>query len=318
MVVCLGTTPVYQRTMAFERVTPDAVNRAKGVRDYASGKGVNVARVLRALGADAVAVGFAGGDRGAALCRDLDAAGVRHEFVPVPAETRQCVTVIDRSSGAVTELVEESAPVGPAAWAALDAKLGALLPKAAAWAFSGSLPPGAPQDAYARWLPAARDASRPGGPPFVLIDARGEPLRLALRHGGFVAKVNREELAATVGTAVESEAQLRDAMRRALPAGGWVVVTLGADGSVGFDGQRFWRVRPVAVKVNSPIGSGDSFAAGLVAAKVRGARTLGECLPLAAACGAANAMTADSGSLNTHDVKELLTRVEVEEIRTAC
>ena len=47
MIVCLGTTPTMQRTMLFDRVEIDAVNRAVEVREYASGKSVNVAKVLR-------------------------------------------------------------------------------------------------------------------------------------------------------------------------------------------------------------------------------------------------------------------------------
>src|SRR5688572_14529013 len=123
MIVCLGTTPVLQRSMVFDRVTPDGVNRATAVYDYASGKSPNVARVLHTLGEDVIATGFAGGDRGAALLRDLDRAGIRNEFVLVDAPTRQCVTVIDRDSGTATELVEESAPVADAHWHALEAIL---------------------------------------------------------------------------------------------------------------------------------------------------------------------------------------------------
>ena len=54
------------------------------------------------------------------------------------------------------------------------------------WVFSGSRPPGAPQDAYARWVELARQRNVK-----LIIDARGEPLRLAMKHPGFVVKVNR-------------------------------------------------------------------------------------------------------------------------------
>src|SRR5688500_755231 len=123
MIVCLGTTPTMQRTMLFDRVETDAVNRAAEVREYASGKSVNVAKVLRTLGHPAVATGFAGGTRGALLGQYLDQAGVQHAFVDVEAETRLCTTVIDRSTGTVTELVEDAGPVEPEAWQALARRL---------------------------------------------------------------------------------------------------------------------------------------------------------------------------------------------------
>src|SRR3954470_16366450 len=113
MILCLGTTPTMQRTMLFDRVEIDAVNRATEVREYASGKSVNVAKVLRTLGHNATATGFIGGARGALLQEHMERAGIGHDFVEVEAATRLCTTVIDRGSGAVTELVQESDPVEP-------------------------------------------------------------------------------------------------------------------------------------------------------------------------------------------------------------
>ena len=115
MIVCLGTTPTVQRSMIFQQVRTNAVNRAAEVLEAGSGKSVNVARVLSALGEEAVATGFLGGDRGAFLREDLDRAGVRHDFVTVPTRTRLCITVMDHATGNHTELVEEAAAVGDGA-----------------------------------------------------------------------------------------------------------------------------------------------------------------------------------------------------------
>jgi tagatose 6-phosphate kinase len=292
--------------MVFDRVQADGVNRAAEVRDYASGKSVNVAKVLRALGEDALATGFVGGDRGEALCRDLDAMGVRHAFVTVTAPTRQCVTVIDRSAGTATELVEESHAVEPGDWGRLAETIRPLLARATACVFSGSLPPGAPQDFYARWLPSATGRGIP-----VLIDARGEPLSAALQHPGFIAKLNRDELAATVGCDIGDERQLRAAMREVLPAGGALVVTHGGEGAWATHEGQFWRVRPPKVTVSSAVGSGDAFAAGLMAGLTRG-EAWPRALARAAACGAANATNPVSGHVRAEDVEGLVPQAVVE------
>ena len=63
MILCLGTTPTVQRTIFLKRLEIDAVNRAHSVIESASGKALNVARVLTTLGKPCVALGFAGGDR---------------------------------------------------------------------------------------------------------------------------------------------------------------------------------------------------------------------------------------------------------------
>ena len=50
----------------------------------------------------------------------------------------------------------------------------------------------------------------------VILDARGEPLKLALALHPFVVKPNRAELAETVGVSIDSDKALRDARRRLL------------------------------------------------------------------------------------------------------
>ena len=95
MILCLGTTPATQRVMVFRRLTPDAVNRAVTTLDGIAGKSVNVAKVLQALGEQAVATGFLGGDRGEQVRADLEARGIELAFVKVAPRTRQFSTLID-------------------------------------------------------------------------------------------------------------------------------------------------------------------------------------------------------------------------------
>lgn len=307
-ILSVGTTPVYQRSMTFDRVTIDDVNRSGEVHDYASGKSINVARAAHTLGEDVLTTGFVGGSRGAQLCLDLDVAGIQHDFVLVSPQTRQCITVIDRSTGTATELVEESSAVGASAWAALDRKLEDLLPRAKVWILSGTLPPGAPVDFYCRWVRSAREAGA-----LVVLDARGEPMKVALQHSGFVLKINRDELAATVGRDLSNESQVLEAMRRSCPANGRIVITLGAAGAMASDGQSAWRVRSPKVRAISAVGSGDAFAAGLAIGLSRG-EALPQACQLAAACGAANALTPLAGHLRAEDVERLRAEVHIEQI----
>jgi 1-phosphofructokinase family hexose kinase len=297
--------------MVFERLRLEAVNRAAAVHDYASGKAVNVARVLHTLGEDAVVTGFVGGDRGRALVADLDRAGVRHDFLWVDAPTRQCVTVIDREGGA-TELVEESVGVGSDAWDALDQKLAALVSDADGCVFSGSLPPGSPKDFYYTCLKAF---CRPGMP--VILDTRGRALRRANRAGvdGYIPKLNHEEFIETFGSGATTEEGLRELLDHLPPPMGCAVVTQGARGAIAVDSDReqAWRVVPPAVVVRSGVGSGDAFAAGMIVELLKG-KGIEQACALGAACGAANAMTDLAGHVSPADVQRLLPQVRVEPI----
>ena len=305
MILCVGTTPTMQRTMLFDRLALDDVNRAAEVHEYASGKAVNVARVLTVLGEAALAAGFAGGRRGDTLLEDLTKAGVPHDFITTVAQTRLCTTVIDRAAGTATELVEESPRASKAEWAAMTNLIESRISAARAAVFAGTLAPGAPPDFLARWV---------GRAPLVVLDAKGDPLRAALRaadRGRLIAKLNRDEFAATIGVDLASDADLHAAMRREAPAGGWLIITLGKAGAAALVDGRLYRITPPRVQAVSAVGSGDSFTAGLVAGFDRGPE---HALRLASACGAANALTPHSGHLNRTDVERLLDDAKVEQV----
>lgn len=80
------------------------------------------------------------------------------------------------------------------------------------------------------------------------------------------------------------------------------------------DGQAVWRVRSPGIEAVSAVGSGDAFAAGLAIGLRRG-DPLPDACRLAAACGAANALTPLAGHLRTEDVTQLSADVIVEQIR---
>ena len=309
MILVLGTTPALQRTMVFDRVRLDAVNRAASVTEYASGKPINAARVLRTIGRDVLVTGFLGGDTGRIVRQDLDRAGIPHDFHEVRPATRTCVTVVDRTAAQATELVEESARVDDADWPAMLEKLRGLLPRAVMLVMLGSLPPGAPQDFYAQCVALANAAGVR-----TILDAKGEPLRHALRERPFVIKPNRKELEETVGRPIESRDALQDAIAEVLREGPrWAVVTAGAEGAYVGDGQALWHLNAPSIDVVSPIGSGDAMAAGLAAALSEDLK-LPKAAVLGVACAAGNARTPHAGHVDPADVERLRSLVHVQPI----
>ncbi len=306
MILCLGTTPAVQRSMTFDRLQIDGVNRTGDVKQYASGKSVNAARVLHTLDIPVICTGFVGGDSGQFLLKDLDESEIEHHFVRVDAPTRMCITLVDRSVGTATELIEESRPPAQAAYEQLISTLRELLPRASGVMLCGSLPPGAPQDFYADCVSISIGAGK-----MVLLDATGEPLRQALATRPTIIKPNRSELAQTVQAPVESDAELKLAITQLLATGPkWAVVTDGSKETVASDGIGFWKISTPKVEVISAIGSGDSFAAGLMAGMSAG-QSIPDACKLAAACGAANAMSSMAGHLKKADVDALVAKVTV-------
>jgi 1-phosphofructokinase family hexose kinase len=246
----------------------DAVNRAVQVLEGPSGKSVNVAKVLAALGASAMETGFLGtGPRAESLLQGLQERSVSHEFVRTTPPLRECVTVIDEATGQHTELVEESAAVEPAAYDLLFRKIQDLLPGRRALVLSGSLTPGAPLDFYARCVKLANSAGV-----MTVVDASGDALALAVAEQPEVIKPNRTELSRTLGRSIESSMKVVAGMREMMGRGARrVVVTQGPGDTLALDATGQWSVPASPVRVRNPIGCGDAFTAGLTWRLVKGA-----------------------------------------------
>jgi tagatose 6-phosphate kinase len=307
MILCLGTTPAVQRVMVFRRLVLDSVNRAATTIEGAAGKSVNVAKVLRALGEDAVATGFLGGDRGAQVRAILDGLGVEHEFVPVTANTRLCVTLIDEANGSQTELVEEGSPVPEAAHEALRQVIRRRLTGASTVVMSGTITVGSPAGLYREVVEWAR-----AGGVLSVVDAVGVPLAQALAARPGLVKPNRAELAATVGRDLGDEAEVMAAIRELRERGAErVVVTAGAAPALAFDGSRFWRLWSPRIRAVNPIGAGDSFTAAVVGRLVRG-DDLGEACRWGVAAAVADVLSPMAGEVARTEVEALVHEVLVE------
>jgi tagatose 6-phosphate kinase len=304
VILCVGGTPAMQRTLSFERLVPGEVNRATGVRVTASGKVTNAARVARTLGSRALFVTFLGGDPGRFVAGALEEEGVPQDVVWTGSPTRTCSTLL-HDSGEVTELVEEASPVSPEEAAALEETSRRRLPEASALCLIGSLPPGVPEDFYARLVKAANEAEIPS-----LVDAQKGPLEKALSARPSVVKPNLEEALATLGLPESTGA--REAALALVEAGaGWALVSEGPRGSaLAGESGKTWRIEPPKLQAVNPIGSGDSLAAGFLHAFVGGS-SVPESAVFGTACAAANVLTGTSGVVRLSDVEELLAEVRV-------
>jgi len=217
LTVCLN--PTLQKTLCFPSITPDAVNRTAVHRLDASGKGINVTRVLTQLGKKAVHLTQLGGVGIHAGLRPLflslcEQDGLSVEWVESGCATgdcmtdghtgqiRFCYTLLTGGNGGVTELVEESAPVAAGTEERLLEKFDAMLgnppcsvfppppvhclivsgTKAAG--FSGAVIPSMVRKAKEKGLP-------------VVLDIKGNDLTESLKYEPDIVKPNLFEFAAT-------------------------------------------------------------------------------------------------------------------------
>ena len=251
LILTVTPNPAYDVSYTTPGLEPGEVHRVSTVHRRPGGKGVNVASVLASLGEPVVASGFATRE----FAGDVQALGVRAEFVDVLPHVRTTVAVFDGDR--TTSLWEAGAvPSDPAAAeAALRERVAVLLPEAGCLVVSGSLPPG-----VSHGLPAelARLAHQHGVP--CLVDVSGEALAAAADVPGVVLSPNADELAELCGPVTDVAAAARSLVERGAAA---VFATCGADGIVVAAADGCWVVRAVPGVSGNSTGAGDAAAAAI-------------------------------------------------------
>lgn len=235
-------------------------HRVSDVAERPGGKGVNVARVLAALGHEVTVTGFAGGTTGRVLRDRLtDVPQLTDALVRVSGTTRRTVVVVDERSGTTTRFNEPGPDITHAQWSAFQEVYEDLLGSASAVALCGSLPPGVPVGAYAHLIRTARAAGVPA-----LLDTSGAALRRGVAGRPDILKPNAGELAELTGSHEPLRAT-QDARRRGARA---VVASLGPQGLLAATPDARWHAAPPARLRGNPVGAGDSAVAGILSALV--------------------------------------------------
>ena len=314
MIYTVTLNPALDRTLTVPSLRLGEVNRARSVRLDLSGKGINVSRALRLLGVPSRIIAFVGGGTGRAIRDGLAADGFETICVEVADETRQNITVVDAAAGVLTKINEPGAAVSPADLAAMATLIERSAAASDLWVFSGSLPPGAPSDLYARLITLVQAR---GGRAF--LDSSGEALRQGLAARPYAIKPNSEEAGEVLGRPVVSDTDHVAALRWFQDNGSQLVcLTRGARGIVlALDGVPRTGApllaAPPPIAAASPIGAGDATLAGLVWAVRDGCDPV-ETAQRAVACGTAAAMQEGTGVGERASVEMLLKQVRVDRI----
>ncbi|HXS64466.1 MAG TPA: hexose kinase [Streptosporangiaceae bacterium] len=265
MILVVSLNPALDLTYEVQEADWGGVNRPHTVHVRPGGKGVNVARTLRALGRDVRLAGLIGGATGAELVEGLAGSGVEVGFTAIAGPTRRTLTVVDSARGQAA-LFNEPGPLvaGGEYQGFLDGYLAAL-GDCEAVVLSGSLPGGVGPEAYAGLISAARAAAVP-----VILDTSGPALALGAAAGPTLVKPNLAELEHISGRSLAAEAARAAARELVRDGARSVVVSLGEAGLLAVTGEGSWLARPGERVDGNPTGAGDAVVAGLADGLVRG------------------------------------------------
>jgi 6-phosphofructokinase 2 len=299
-IVTLTLNPAIDISSEAEVVRHTRKTRTRNEAIEPGGGGINVARVLHRLGADVQAVFLGGGMTGKVLDELLARAGIDRQMIEIASDSRISLTVVETSTGHEFRFVPEGPRVNAEEAAAVLGSAGSI--DCDYFVASGSLPPGVPDDFYARI--GATVSAR--GARFVL-DTSGAALKSALDAGGiFLVKPSRGEFEAFAGRSLTKNELAAEAER--LVASGRVeivAVTLGREGAI-LATRKGATFRPaLPVEACSAVGAGDSFLAGMIHGFALG-RPAEQAFRVGLAGGAAAVLSCGSELAKPEDLKRLV------------
>jgi len=251
-----------------ERLYVDSKSRCQIANREPGGGGINVARNLRRMGLDVLAVFPAGGFSGELLTQLLKRDSLPFKRISITNETTQNMGLAEKESGRQFHLVFPGAELQESEWQQCLNSISDMEPAPEYLVISGSLPAGVPADFFARFAALAKERGIK-----LVLDVSGKPLQLALETGVYLVKLNREDFSG-LGYCGSDDYQSRLNALTAMAAKGYaevMVLTLGPRGALlaTSDGENLYAAPP-PVEVVSHVGAGDSFVSMMLARLYRG------------------------------------------------
>ncbi len=309
-IVSLTVNPCIDLNMEVSRIIPGPKLRTEKVSYEAGGGGINLSRVIKSLGGDALTIYYAGGYHGKMIGDFLQGEKISQKPIFIRGQTRENITVSDSRSADQYRFVVN----GPAIE---EDKLSELLgfiensgSRTDYLVASGSLSPGMPEDFY---LKLSKICSK-SGIRFV-IDTSGKALRSVLDNKAYLIKPNLKELSYLMGEPLKSEPQQRGAAMNIVKHGQSeiVVVSLGDKGAFMASKKGITEIPAPGVRVESAVGAGDSMLGGIVFGLASG-KSLLNAGQLGVAAGTAACLTPGTQLCRKEDVFRLYDEIKREKL----
>ncbi|OAA92401.1 1-phosphofructokinase [Clostridium ljungdahlii] len=283
MITTVTLNPAVDKTIEVDNFDVGIVNRIGASRIDAGGKGINVSKVIKALGGRSKAVGILSGTNGNFIKKYLDEEDIENDFVFVKGNTRTNIKVVDKVKHTNTDINENGPKVCKKDVDDVCLKFCKEINHDSIIVFSGSVPNGADMDVYKSYIEIASEKGAR-----TIFDADGQLLKLGLDSGPFLVKPNIYELESIFGQKIENKEQAVKLSRKLFDYGVKnVVVSLGGEGALFIKKNVVVFAHGIKVNVGSTVGAGDSMVAALALAIDKN-YDFEKAIRLAVACGTAS------------------------------
>jgi 1-phosphofructokinase family hexose kinase len=263
--VFVAMNPAVNIFFRFKTLALGTSNRSCGDQiECPDGKALNAAKAFKHLGGRPTVVMISAGRRGKVLEHGLRKEAIAVKPVAANGECRRIYTLLSGDSNKLfaTHLIEPGPRVHPKELSVMADTVSQECESATACVLAGSLPPGTPDDFYARIIREIRRRSRCA----IIVDTSGEALRGAAAAGPEVIKINLEEFASWASLQGNNVGEIKRAMASICDVDqiDHLIVTRGGRSAIAYcRSGRFLEATPPKVRVVNPVGAGDGFIAGM-------------------------------------------------------
>ncbi|KAB2952110.1 1-phosphofructokinase [Heliorestis acidaminivorans] len=307
MIVTITLNPAVDTCYYVSSFLLGETNRSDQYVKTAGGKGLNVSKVLKQLGADVIATGFLGGTTGQFIAEEVQKKSIISRFTQCKEDTRNCIAIIDQA-GQHTEMLERGPKITEEEAKKFFQDLTELykLREIQAIVASGSIPAGLGKDYYCHLIREAKFRKIP-----FILDTSGDALKEAIQAEPYLIKPNISEVASLLEREIRTEREvllaLQDEKLRIIPN---IVISLGAGGAMARCDKEIYKVIIPTIEVKSPVGSGDAMVAGM-AYEITKKSTNEQVLRVGTTCGILNAMHVETGYIDIEKFNMLYKEVQI-------
>ena len=234
-------------------------NRTRQEQLLPGGKGINVSTVLTNLGIENTALGFTAGFSGEEIRRQVEALGVRSDFIPLEEGYSRINVKLKDFDG--TEINGRGPDIPGEQLERLLDQLNQLA-EGDGLVLAGSIPESLPDSIYRDILERLK-----GRDILTAVDATGELLVKVLPYRPFLVKPNNHELGEIFGERLSRREDVAPCARKLQEMGARnVLVSMAGEGAVLLDEEGAVHALPAPEgKLVNAVGAGDSMVAGFLA-----------------------------------------------------
>src|SRR5687768_611478 len=234
--------------------------RCTDMQVEAGGGGINVSKVVKELEGEGIALFPSGGMNGKMLEQLLKAKGIPFKIIPINAEVRENFVATDVSTNAQYRFVFPGPALSNEELNACCKMIESFKPVPTIIVFSGSLPPGTPDEFVSKLAALAKHI----GAKFI-ADTSGNTLKETLNEGVYLLKPNLSELCFLAGKEYLELSEVEEAARSVIKKGSSevIVVSMGPSGALLLTNHICKRIPAPNVRKQSTVGEGDSMVAGM-------------------------------------------------------